>query len=122
MLSEWRKFRGWAVLEFFLSQPSAQVHIKQLARELDISPQTANYYLRLYEAEGLLVSEPVGNLVRFRLDNSLPLARELKRSYACMLLHESTMPTAAEKTEKPEKPAAYAPTQDAEPDYVYLEN
>ncbi|HIH43628.1 MAG TPA: hypothetical protein HA257_00665 [Candidatus Methanoperedenaceae archaeon] len=89
MLSEWRKFRGWSVLEFFLTQPSAQVHIKQFARALDISPQTSNYYLRLYEAEGLLLAEPIGNLVRFRLDNSLPLARELKRSYVCMLLHES---------------------------------
>ncbi len=88
MLSEWRKFKGWCVLEFFLSKPENKIHIKRLARELNISPQTSNRYLRLYEAEGLLISETAGNVVQFYLDNEHPLVKDLKRLYFDMQLHE----------------------------------
>ena len=89
MLYEWRKFKGWSVLEHFLSKPESRIHIKELARELGISPQTSNSYLRLYETEKILDSEPIGNLVRFRLNNNNSLVRELKRMYIQMRLHES---------------------------------
>jgi DNA-binding transcriptional MerR regulator len=88
MLSEWRKFKGWCVLEFFLSKPESKIHIKRLARELNISPQTSNRYLRLYEAEGLLRSETAGNVVQFYLDNEHPLLKDLKRLYFDMRMRE----------------------------------
>lgn len=89
MLLEWRKFKGWSILEFFLSNPNTKIHIKGLARELNISPQTSNRYLRLYEAEKLLESETVGNVVQFYLNNRHALVKELKIFYFNMLLHES---------------------------------
>lgn len=88
MLSEWRKFKGWCVLEFFLSKPENKIHIKRLARELNISPQTSNRYLRLYEAEGLLRSETAGNVVQFYLNNEHPMVKDLKRLYLDMQMHE----------------------------------
>lgn len=89
MLSEWRKFKGWVVLEFFLSNPYTKVHIKKLARELNLSPQTSNRYMRLYEAEKLLESESIGNLIQFSLNNRHPLVKEWKRLYFNLVLHES---------------------------------
>jgi len=89
MLSEWRKFKGWSILEFFLSNPNTKIHIKGLARKLNISPQTSNRYLRLYEAEKFLKSESMGNLVQFCLNNQYPLIKELKRLYFNLLLHDS---------------------------------
>lgn len=89
MLSEWRKFKGWVILEFFLSNPYTKVHIKKLARELNLSPQTSNRYMRLYEAEKLLESESIGNLIQFSLNNRHPLVKEWKRLYFNLVLHES---------------------------------
>lgn len=89
MLSEFRKFRGWNVLEFFLSNPNTKIHINKLARELKIGPQTSNRYLRLYEAETLLDSESIGNVIQFYLNNRHPLVKELKRLYFNLLLHEN---------------------------------
>ncbi len=89
MLFEWRMFKGWSILEFFLSHPNTKIHIKGLARTLNISPQTSNRYLRLYEAEKLLVSESIANVVRFYLNNQHPIVKELKRLYFNLLLHEN---------------------------------
>ncbi len=83
ILKEWQKFKGWSVLEFFLSR-GARVHLKGLARELKISPRTAQHYLNLYAEEGLLVREPIGNMLLYSLaDNAV--AKELKRAYFLLL-------------------------------------
>ncbi|MDE1828680.1 MAG: hypothetical protein KGH65_05975, partial [Candidatus Micrarchaeota archaeon] len=59
LIKEWDKFKGWSVLEFFLTNYS-KIHLKGLARKLGISPRTAQIYLGLYEKEGILQSERVG--------------------------------------------------------------
>ncbi len=76
---EWQKFRGWSVLEFFLKN-DREVYVKELSRELKISPHTANYYLKFYKNAGILTERKKGNLTLYTLsDNSL--VRELKRFY-----------------------------------------
>lgn len=76
---EWKKFKGWLVLEFFL-KTNKEVHIKELARRLKISPQTANYYLKFYKKENILEERKKGNLLLYSLlDNSL--TRQLKIFY-----------------------------------------
>lgn len=79
ILKEWQKFKGWAVLEYFLSQQK-RIHLKGLAKELKISPRTAQIYLQLYEKDGLLDMESIGNLKLYSLADS-PLTRELRRAY-----------------------------------------
>ena len=79
ILDEWQKFKGWVVLEFFLSRQK-KIHLKGLAKELKISPRTAQVYLRLYEKGGVLEMEEVGNLKLYSLVDS-PLTRELRRAY-----------------------------------------
>ena len=83
MLKEWRKFRGYRVLEFFI-RTNERIHIKGLVRRLKISPRTAQMYLNLYEKEGLLERERLGNLSIYRLKTT-PLTREIKKVY--FLLH-----------------------------------
>ncbi len=84
LFDEWRKFKGWDVLEFFLRE-QRKIHLKGLAKELKISPLTAQTYLRLYEQEGILIREDVGNLKLYSLADS-PLDYELKRTYMLILI------------------------------------
>ena len=81
LLDEWRKFKGFAVLEYFLWD-GERVHIKGLARKLKLSPNTAQVYLQLYESEGVLTREKIGNLVLYSLSSDSSLVIELKRFYA----------------------------------------
>ncbi len=82
LLSTWRKFKGWAVLEFFLEH-DVDIHLKGLARRLRISPGTAELYLKLYENEGILQNERVGNVFLYRLNANFT-TMELKRAYAIL--------------------------------------
>jgi len=76
---EWRKFKGWEVLEFFL-RSGKEIHVKGLAKELKISPQTANHYLKFYKKVGVLKEIKKGNLLLYSLlDNTL--TRQLKVFY-----------------------------------------
>jgi len=76
---EWRKFRGWEVLEFFLRE-EGEIHVKGLANELKISPQTANYYLKFYKKAGVLKERKQGNLLLYSLLDNV-LTRQLKIFY-----------------------------------------
>ncbi len=87
-LQDWQKFRGWAVLSFFLEYPEKQTHINGLAKQLKISPRTANIYLKLYHSAGLLEKEKAANAVFFRLkDNAL--SRQIKAFFSVAKIFES---------------------------------
>ncbi len=79
ILKEWRKFKGWAVLEYFLFK-GGRTYLKELSRALAISPRTAQIYLQLYEREGLLEKEKAGNAIFYSLAANA-MTKELKRTY-----------------------------------------
>lgn len=79
MLKEWRKFKGWEVLEFFLKE-NGKIHLKALSRKLKISPRTAQLYLQLYEKKGILRKEKVGNMFLYSLNRN-PLTLEFRKLY-----------------------------------------
>lgn len=79
LFDAWKKFRGWTVLEYFFSNRAT--HVKELARRLNISPGTAQYYLKLYAKEHILDSKRVGNLTLYELNDNF-VTRALKRAYA----------------------------------------
>jgi len=86
IIQEWKKFKGWVVLEFFL-KTDKEIHAKELARKLKISPHTANYYLRFYRKCGILGVRKIGNLFLYSLlDNCL--SRQLKIFYILDILFE----------------------------------
>ena len=79
IVEEWRKFRGWKVLEFFL-KTGEEIHVKKLARELNISPQTATYYLKFYKRANILKERKEANLLLYSLQDNA-LTRLLKIFY-----------------------------------------
>lgn len=87
MIKEWRKFKGWSVLEFFL-QKGEKIHLKGLARRLNISPRTAQTYLYLYEKEGILYSENIGNIKLYGLTDNF-ITKELKRAYMLFIIKDT---------------------------------
>ncbi len=86
LLEEWRKFKGWSVLEFFLREQQ-KIHVKGLARALRISPRTAQTYMQLYEKEGILLRENIGNLALYGMING-PLTYELRRAYIMLSIKQ----------------------------------
>lgn len=88
MISEWRKFKGWKILEFFLKNPNTSIHIKGLARTLEISPSTSGHYLKLYKYYELLKSENIANVLTFSLNNEDFLTKELKKIFILGILKE----------------------------------
>ena len=83
---EWKKFRGWRVLEFFL-KTGKEAYVKKLARELRISPQTANYYLKFYKKAGILKERKEGNLLLYSLADNC-LTKQLKIFYILDFLYQ----------------------------------
>jgi predicted nucleotidyltransferase len=92
MLTEWRKFKGWAVLEYFLKSPNTKVHIRGLSRDINIGPLTAQKYLQLYRDENILKEEKVANSLQYSLNNALPLVKSLKRFYFLETLGKFDVP------------------------------
>jgi predicted nucleotidyltransferase len=88
MLSEWRKFAGWRVLEYFLDNPRGERHIKELARLLGASPRSVQVYCDVYEKDGVFITERKANARMVRLDNELPLVQALKKAYFLARLNE----------------------------------
>jgi predicted nucleotidyltransferase len=87
LLKEWRKFKGWAVLEYFLSGGD-RTYLKELSRILSISPRTAQTYLQLYEKEGLLEKEKSGNAIFYSLATNAT-TKELKKTYLLLKISPS---------------------------------
>ncbi len=79
IIEEWRKFRGWKVLEFFLKE-GEEIYVKGLSKRLKISPQTSNYYLKFYKKAGILKERREGNLLLYSLSDNV-LTRQLKIFY-----------------------------------------
>ena len=87
-LLEWQRFKGWTVLSFFLENPEKQIHIKGMAKQLGISPRTADVFLQLYCSSGLLVKEKMANAIFFRFGSNA-LVRQLKIFFSTAKIFES---------------------------------
>ncbi|HIE41410.1 MAG TPA: nucleotidyltransferase domain-containing protein [Candidatus Aenigmarchaeota archaeon] len=79
ILKEWRKYKGWQILEYFLDK-NERIHVKGLAKKLRISPRTSQIYLNFYEQVGILERNKVGNIIQYNLKLT-PLTLELRRLY-----------------------------------------
>lgn len=68
MMNWQNKFVGFRVLEFFLTHPSVEIHLNELARNLEISQGSAKSYCDALVEEGLILESSKGNLRLFRLN------------------------------------------------------
>jgi DNA-binding transcriptional ArsR family regulator len=76
-----RKFVGFKVLEFFLTHPSLEIHLNELARHLEISQGSTKSYCDAFVDEGLILERIKGNLRLFRLNRDDFVVREMMKAY-----------------------------------------
>ena len=97
MLSSFRKFVGFKILEYFLKYPTGETYLKELAKKLQISPRSVKIYCDLFEKEGIIKREIKGNLHIFSINNDNFRVREMKRAYFINSLAEMNIENIAEE-------------------------
>jgi len=97
MLTDFRKFVGFKILEYFFEYPTEQTYLKELAKKLQISPRSVKIYCDLFEKEGIIKREKKGNMHLFSTCNSNFRVREMKRAYFINLLAEMNIENIAEE-------------------------
>jgi len=66
------------LLAYYFANPSARIHLRNLADRLDIDPANLSKELRRLEIEGLFRSEVSGRQKYFQLNRDYPLFAELR--------------------------------------------
>lgn len=74
-------FAGIRILHYFLGHPSKRIHLKELCRELALSPLTVKTYCDEFLENGWLLEERRANLRIFCLNNEHFVVKALKRAY-----------------------------------------
>lgn len=88
MIKEFRKFAGFRILEYFITHPTEEIHLKELSRKLEMSSGSVKIYCDTFEADEVLISRRKGNLRLFTLNNHNFAVREMKKAYYYQLLKE----------------------------------
>ena len=83
---QFEKFPALRVLTWFLANPAAQIHFKQLCRELNLGPLTVKSYCEQYIRKGWLKEQKQANLRFFSLDNGNYRVKSIKRAFYLELL------------------------------------
>lgn len=81
-----KNFVGFKVLEFFLTHPSGEIHLNELARNLEIARGSAKSYCDAFVDEGLILESSKGNLRLFRLNRDDFAVREMTKAYYLLKL------------------------------------
>jgi predicted nucleotidyltransferase len=66
------------LLAYYFANPTARLHLRDLAGQLDIDPSNLSKELRRLETEGLFRSEVSGRQKYFRLNRDYPLFAEIR--------------------------------------------
>ncbi len=67
-----------AILRTFFARPGVVRHVRELARELGRSPTIVSQELDRLERTGILTSERIGRVRRYRIDDASPIAGEIR--------------------------------------------
>jgi predicted nucleotidyltransferase len=86
------RYMGWNVLRWFVRNPSSEIHVKQFAREQQISSSTASELLKELHRAGLLERRRSANALFYSMDNSSLVSRQLKRLGTVMELERLRLP------------------------------
>ena len=97
MLTSFRKFVGFKILEYFLKYPTEKTYLKELAKKLQISPRSVKIYCDLFDKEKIIKREIKGNMHIFTTNNDNFRVREMKRAYFINLLAEMNIQNIAEE-------------------------
>lgn len=66
------------VLNYFFLNPQESLYVNELARKLSLDKRNLVKKIRELEKEGLLISQPRGNLKLYSINNKFPLYKEYK--------------------------------------------
>ena len=72
---------GFRVLEIFLTHPSLEIHLNELARKLEIARGSTKSYCDALVDEGLILDRKKANLRLFRLNRDDFSVREIMKAY-----------------------------------------
>jgi predicted nucleotidyltransferase/biotin operon repressor len=86
MIESFDKYMDLKVLGYFLLNPKKSIHIKELARTLEISPMSVSHAVKLYEEKGYLIKEEKGLAHYYHLNVGNPVIRPLKTAYGLDLI------------------------------------
>ncbi|MGA7379777.1 MAG: nucleotidyltransferase domain-containing protein [Terriglobales bacterium] len=67
------------LLAYYFTNPTARLHLRDLAKRLAVDPSNLSKELRRLEDDGLFVSEVSGRQKYFRLNRQYPLYAEVRR-------------------------------------------
>jgi predicted nucleotidyltransferase len=67
------------LLAYYFTNPTARLHLRDLAQRLDIDPSNLSKELRRLEREGLFRSEVSGRQKYFQLNHDYPLFEEVRK-------------------------------------------
>ncbi len=91
-----KKFVGLRVLELFLTHPSLEIHLNEVARHLKIASGSAKSYCDALVDEGLILESSKGNLRLFRLNRDDFAVKEMTRAYYILKLKHLNVEQLAE--------------------------
>lgn len=80
------KYIQWRILGYFLSHPNTPYYIREVARNLDVSPGSVSTAVKFFEEWGLLVREEKERVHLYRLNEEHPLVSPLKRTQSLVLV------------------------------------
>jgi len=98
MLTSFRKFVGFKILEYFLNSPTEKIYLKELAKKLDVSPRSVKIYCDLFEKKEIIKREIKGNMHLFSTNNDNFCVREMKRAYISVILEEANIEKIADNS------------------------
>jgi len=98
MLTSFRKFVGFKILEYFLNNPTEKIYLKELAKKLDVSPRSVKIYCDLFEKKEIIKREIKGNMHLFSTNNDNFCVREMKRAYISVILEEANIEKIADNS------------------------
>lgn len=69
------------ILEIFIKNPEKEYHIREISKNLKISPTTASKYLKNFEKQGLLKSIKRSNHIYYKSESDNEKFKNIKRSF-----------------------------------------
>ena len=78
----------WKILTYFLTYPSKEVYVKELAQLLKVGPSSANNILQILKLSGLLLKQERARSHFYSLNNESTIGKYLKIAYFLERLQE----------------------------------
>lgn len=86
LIELFNKYVQWKILSYFLANPCTSVHVKELARRLNVSPGSVGSAVKLLHSEGVLVKEEKGLAHLYKLNTDHCVVLPLKKAYGIALI------------------------------------